>query len=214
MAEKRSQKQRHNWRSVLESYPNHVRAIGMISIENGVLEYNLSHLLARILDVRLDVGEALYLTPKSAFARLQILESAAKARLRPKKAGDRFYENESAKALALARVLRIVGKAKSAIGQRHTIMHDLWGVHVDDSSGASGVARISLPAKEGTPATPAPETHLQALIENMRTLINEIKTFNDELKDRHPALVDMALEPPDKGPPKIPITPKTPTADS
>jgi hypothetical protein len=112
---------------VLENHPEHVHAIGMISILNANLEEALGELLARALHIRVEVGKAVYRTPKSAFVRLEILEAAAKALLRPKEEGDTFNENEEGKAAALQRELQVVARARGIIGRRHKVMHDAWG---------------------------------------------------------------------------------------
>jgi hypothetical protein len=56
--------------SVLELLPEYVRAIGMISIENANMEFALAGLFASVIQVPLSTGRAIYLTPKSAMARL------------------------------------------------------------------------------------------------------------------------------------------------
>ena len=43
------------WESELEQFPDHVRAIGMISIENGNLELALADLMATALMRRLRI---------------------------------------------------------------------------------------------------------------------------------------------------------------
>src|ERR1700687_493469 len=67
------------WQSILEKHPEHVRLIGMIAIETGNLEIALADLFARMLSIPLRIGRAVYLTPQSAQARLDILVNAAKA---------------------------------------------------------------------------------------------------------------------------------------
>lgn len=64
-------------------HPEHVRAIGMISIENANLEHSLARLFATMLFISVPVGHAIYLTPKSAIARIEIFENAAKRALQP-----------------------------------------------------------------------------------------------------------------------------------
>jgi hypothetical protein len=100
------------WWSPLEECPEHVRAIGMISIENAnlFLEYELADLFFRILQIRPHVGRAIYLTPKSAIARIEIFENASKAVLAPK------TENENFAAAFLEKALCIAPRARAVVG--------------------------------------------------------------------------------------------------
>lgn len=157
----------------------------MISIENANLELALGELLARVLHIRTEIGESVYLTPRSAFARLEIFEAAAKAGLRPKREGDRFYENEEAKAAALARVLSIVGRAKNVVDRRHKVIHDAWGIM--DETGE--VFRAPLPPRENE--THEPISTLRSLIRDLRQLISDTKELSTEFKQTPPTLVDV-----------------------
>jgi hypothetical protein len=154
---------------VLEHRSEHVHAIGMISILNANLEEALGELLARVLHIRVEVGKAIYLTPKSAFARLEILEAAAKARLRPKEEGDTFNENEEGKAATLQRVLQVVPRARGVIGRLHKVMHDAWGIE----TGTTIVARVSLPLAQKNAAVPAPIKTFFDLIRDIQGVIND-----------------------------------------
>jgi hypothetical protein len=71
-----------------------------------------------------EIGRAIYFEPRSASLRVDILEAAAKNALRAKSAKDRFVQNETAKAKALASVTSAIGPARSAIGRRHDIIHE------------------------------------------------------------------------------------------
>jgi hypothetical protein len=54
------------WQSVLEGrHARYVRAIGMVSIENGNMEVLWSRLLAVMLNVPDDIAEAIYFAPKA-----------------------------------------------------------------------------------------------------------------------------------------------------
>jgi hypothetical protein len=68
--------------STLQDFPDHVHAIGMISIENGNLEYAMAALFSRVIMVRLQVGVSVYMTPKAAVPRIEILENASKTALK------------------------------------------------------------------------------------------------------------------------------------
>jgi hypothetical protein len=61
--------------SPLIDYPDHVMAIGMISIELGNLETMLGELLGSLLHISPHNGRLIYLSPQSGFGRLAILEN-------------------------------------------------------------------------------------------------------------------------------------------
>jgi hypothetical protein len=145
------------WWSPLEDCPEHVRAIGMISIENANLEYELADLFSRILQIHPRVGRAIYLTPKSAIARIEIFENASKAVLSPK------TDSENLAAAFLEKALCIASRARAVVGKRHEIIHDGWGV--DSQTG--NVLRI--PTKRAQ--APVPLADLQNLVRDFRLLI-------------------------------------------
>jgi hypothetical protein len=177
------------WRSYLENRSDYVQAIGMISIENANLEMALSDLLAAVLHLRRDVGRAIYFRPHAAILRVEILEAAACSYLRPKRPGDRFYENEPAKAEALKHVGSIVGRAKSVIGRRHKVIHDAWGI--EDTTGE--VRRSALPlVGEGEPA---PIHTLNNLIKDTRKLIVDAVNLTALMRKNPPTLIDLQMEP-------------------
>jgi hypothetical protein len=99
----------------------------MISIENANLEHSLASLFSRMLFISLAVGHAIYLTPKSAQARIEIFENAAKRALGP--AGS--DEHRKQRKQALDRALRIATRARALVGKRHGIIHDAWGVDAE-----------------------------------------------------------------------------------
>jgi hypothetical protein len=107
-------------KSSLENYPDYVRAIGMISIENANLEHALASLFSKMLFISLAVGHAIYLTPKYAIARIEIFENAARVALSPR--GDADHKKKLQRALKEAN--RIANRARTAIGKRHGIIHD------------------------------------------------------------------------------------------
>jgi hypothetical protein len=97
-------------KSVLENRPDYTSAIGMINIEIGGLEMTLGRLLGAVLNVQDAVGQVLYLTPKSAFARLEILENVVTVLIDEEGGGH-------------ARLLSIVKRAKTILGKRHELIH-------------------------------------------------------------------------------------------
>jgi hypothetical protein len=91
--------------------------------------------------VRVRTGRAIYLTPRSAIARIEIFEAAAKAHLEFRDwNGNEDHQKKIAN--AFAKSLSIISRAKSAVGKRQGIIHDQWGL--DEKT--RGVMRKSLPA--------------------------------------------------------------------
>ena len=194
-----------SWASTLENHPDYVHAIGMISIENANLELGLSHLFAEILMIPRHVGEAVYLTPRSAFARLDILRSAATARYRPRKGGKASSKIEMQKAAALASVLDIEKRARSVIGRRHEIIHNLWGVTEDEPT---IVSRTELPRPRPGEGKRVTLSELNNLIRDTRGLIGQILIISSDFVREPPLLVDMRIEPRDRNPSRIRRTPR------
>jgi hypothetical protein len=144
--------------STLERHRDYVHAIGVISIENANLEVALAELFARILHISPQVGEAIYLTPRSAFARLEIFRAAADAALRPRRRGG---QNEARKAETLIKAHDLHRRAKSAVGRRHDVIHNAWGTTAEEPE---KVARTTLPRPQPGKGKPAPLSGLHNLL--------------------------------------------------
>jgi hypothetical protein len=169
--------------STLEEFPDHVRAIGMISIENGNLEDAMAELFSRVIMVKLEVGLSIYMTPKAAVPRIEILENAAKAAFR-----ERGTDAQKQKlAAALKRVVSVCGRAKALVGKRHHIIHDGWGV----DSESRKVRRFA-------PGSPKGEhvavSELEVIIQDCRRLIDDAHDLADELKASPPQMVSLRRE--------------------
>ncbi len=179
------------WQSALELTPDYVRAIGMISIENANLESAMATLFSRIIGAPHKIGRVVYLTPKSASARSEVFRSAARASLTP---GLTWQGNEAHQMKmkdALQRTLAIASKAEAFVGQRHGIIHDLWGI--DSETDEVERRSLGLPAKtDGKVSLEA----LEKLITDIRGLIDEARTLADEFRHKPPYMVDMRLDSP------------------
>jgi hypothetical protein len=64
-------------RHQLSRYPDHIKAIGMIALETVDLEIELAVLFSTMLRLSSAVAEAIYMTPKSEQARLEVLKNTA-----------------------------------------------------------------------------------------------------------------------------------------
>ena len=79
--------------SSLERHPEHVRALGMISIEIGNLEILLGELLGAIIGIDTDLSQIIYMTPQSYIGRLEILENVIDHVMKPEIDGTKNSTN-------------------------------------------------------------------------------------------------------------------------
>jgi hypothetical protein len=171
------------WQSVLERHPDHVQAIGMISIEQANLDVMLSELLAAILDVPPLLGQALLLTPQSATAKSYMLRNVAKvafptyplASVGPDLLDVTKATNES-RERDRKRVEAIAERAKTIAGKRNNVIHELWGI----DQATLAVTRRQMPLRSGTPRTLVPIEMLNDIIRDIRQLITETVALTRE----------------------------------
>jgi len=159
----------------------------MISIENANLEGALAILFSRTVSVPFKVGQAIYLTPKSAIARIEIFKNAARAMLSPNTwKGDEAQQKQMA--IALSKIIKLIERAETLTGKRHGIIHDRWFLDSDTDE----VARLSLslPAKTDGPV---PLATLERLIADFRSLIDDVHELSAEFKTRNPHMVNLHL---------------------
>lgn len=178
-----SSKEEDLWVSVMEAHPEHVKAIGMISIENANLEDAMSILFARVIFVNERIAYAIYMTPKSAAARIDLLENGARAALAAKKMG---APREPQKEQAWRKIANIVKRARTVTGKRHAIIHDGWGVQDGD------VTRYVTGSRE-LKSEPMPLTRLRDLVSQFRILVTDVLELAAEFKNSPPKLASMKL---------------------
>jgi hypothetical protein len=174
------------WKSDLEHYPEHVREIGMISIENGNLELALADLLAATLMLPRSVAHAIYFTPRAASLRIDIFAAATKQYLKPSRRKNQTSIIETQKREALARVTRL---AKSSLGvtqRRHAIIHDAWSAF-----GQDGVVRQKIGETLHRQMEPVSIETLRMITRDLRGLIDEANALTAEFKEDPPTMVDM-----------------------
>ena len=160
-------KKEHRFKSVLEAKaPAHLQAIGLVAIEITNLEHALATLLAATIDAPEDFGHIIYLTPKSAIARLDVFEN--------------IVEYLLVKKSDLANKLQgIVRKAKSVMGKRHKIVHGLWGI-TDEL-----VSVYSSPKKETDKPQPYGVDDLMRIVTDIRDLVEEVADLVKDLRTYH-----------------------------
>jgi hypothetical protein len=155
----------------------------MISVENGNLEHALCGLFSQVCSISVRVGYAIYLTPKSALVRIEILQNAARAMLGSADPAE-TDEIKKTRRLALSKTLKIAMRAKALIGKRHAIIHDSWGVSQDGH-----VVRFVTPSPNLEPSLVA-INDLERLITDFRRVISDTYSLQEELKITLPAITE------------------------
>jgi hypothetical protein len=145
--------------STLERHPEHVKAIGMISVELANIELHIATLLACLLDRHPRIGHAIYFAPRGAAARLDIVQAVA----------DELKVDHPK---LMKQTTSLLKRARTVMNKRHGYIHDVWGI-IDESN---IVLRGSLPLhkKEGVIV---PLAELKTVISDLRSLISDIHQF-------------------------------------
>ena len=155
------------FQSTMESHPDYVFAIGMITIELGNLEMELADLLGAILNCHKDVAHAIYFTPRAVIPRVDVLVNVSESTL-----------NQD---LPVCKRLRsVAGRAKAVMGKRNTLLHAVWGTREKEG----GVHRCELPMKEGA-LVPVRIKELYQTVDDIRELIAKINGLQDEVSALH-----------------------------
>jgi hypothetical protein len=180
------------WNSILRKHPKHVALIGMIAIESGNLEIALATLFARMLAIPLRTGRAVYLTPLSAHARLDILRNAAKAA---------FGRSVKSKALrdqyrhTFTRVTEIITRASNVQNKRNRIVHDSWGYNDDDEE----VSRLMIDGNPDRESVSVPLNELENDLKSLRAVIQDAGSLARAFRKRPPLMADMRNSPTNSG---------------
>jgi hypothetical protein len=206
---RRPKKPDQEWRtgSALVSRPDHVHALGMISIELGHLEGMLGCLLGALLHISPDIGRLIYLAPRAALGRIAIIERIL----------DVTLKDGSETRAAIEKNLQ---KAKAILGKRHDFIHGRWGL--SDLSEQAEVFWHSVPFEPEKPARPVPLSELTGLIDSIRSTADDIAAITEELYEgwppyssqarrpkRQPAATTGSARPRPSGPPKPPRLPRS-----
>jgi hypothetical protein len=157
-------------KSTLHRWPDHVQAIGMISVEIANLEIMLGELLASLLHIDRHYGHVVYLTPQAALGRLAILRNVIQDTLEKETSGRQKLDD-------------IVSRANGVILRRHELIHNSWGVAPDNPR---RVLRRSLPNRENQPAKAVILQELTDLIETIRELSDHVRRTTDEVFSEWP----------------------------
>ena len=106
------------YQSILERFPDHVKAIGMSSIEIANLDIHLGELFGAILRIDKRAGAAIYLIPQSAIASLDMLKSLI----------DAIYPDDTSQRKHL---ISLYKRALQVKNKRDRLVHDAWGTNTD-----------------------------------------------------------------------------------
>lgn len=150
------------YQSALINKPEHLAAIGLVSVEIAHLEEAMASLFSAISGVHWLVANAIYYTPNAAMARMDIISNVAPLTLHAHKRH-------------LDKVNRFIERAKAAMGKRHQIMHSLWTLSEDREN----LYRLKLPTFNGRTEVTLKDLHSTAL--QIQTLSTEISIFTGKL---------------------------------
>ncbi len=149
----------------MERHPDIVKAIGMISVEMGNLEIFLGDMLGALLHIDRVVGRTVYLTPKSAYGRIEILKNVV---------AQSMIEGTDLRKAAES----LISRGETVIGKRHEFMHEAWGLSEEDQT---TVVRRRLPFTTRTKSKPVTLEELRRLIQDIRELAHDVILFRDEI---------------------------------
>ena len=143
--------------SPLVKHPEHVMAIGMISVELANLDGHFSTLLAMLLNVEPKIGQQLYFAPRAATVRIEMVSQVADGLSRRNPA-------------AAKKVKSLTKRARNIVDKRHKYIHDAWGVTSDGK-----VVRASLPTWRAKKKHLVPLSELNTVVNDIRMLVKEIR---------------------------------------
>lgn len=126
----------------------------MTSVEMANLDIFLGYLFCAILKIPPAAAE-IYLSPKAAFARLDLIEVAIKSMLVEESAG---YKH----------LLSLHKRAVRITSDRHNLIHDVWGTNPDGQVGRRSI-------RTSNPITPVPLKQLEQMIQDIRVLIGDVR---------------------------------------
>jgi hypothetical protein len=154
MRKREAEEKRRPFQSTLDAFPDHVKAIGMISIEIANLEFALGDLLGAVLHIRPDFARTIYQTPNAGMGRLAILDNAIDDALIKDSDGHKHLRS-------------ITKAAKALMGQRHEMIHDAWGTAEEDRT---KIMRRAVPFRDTRPAKPVALADLTDMVTRIRAL--------------------------------------------
>lgn len=150
--------------TIMEEFPEHLRAIGTLAVEIVNLELMLAELLSALLRVPRRAGNEIYFTPRANTLRVQILQNVAAELL-------------ASVPEAKGRVISLAKRAIGAINERSKVLHDAWATP-DRLRVYRHPAPLTRKPKE--PPQPAKLSEIIKHITIIRGLITETKRLTRE----------------------------------
>ena len=153
------------YQTALERHPDMLQLIGTMSVEATNLDIVLARLLSAVLHIDTNYGSIVYLTPKSAYARLEILENTISEATEK--------NSEINKELS-----SLVKRARGVIGKRHETMHVSWGVSKENPE---NICFEKLPFKRDGQSETKQKKELERVIFDTRDLITDVILTADNM---------------------------------
>lgn len=149
------------YQSILAEHPEHLKALGMISIELANLDIFMGAVFAAILKVPRHAGQQVYLTPRGAMARIDTFNAAVNAMMDEKSGTHKHLTS-------------LADRAKRILQKRHQMLHDSWGTD------SHGVVRRPLTKRESS--IPCPLTELTRQVRDIQNLIGDFQAAEKALE--------------------------------
>lgn len=149
------------YQTALERHPEMLKLIGTVSVEATNLDVALGRLFSAVLHIDAHYGSVVYLTPKAAFARLDMLRNAVK-------------ESIAKSGTHRAKIDNIIKRAETIIGKRHEAMHVAWSVsavNVDE------IGYFNLPFSRDVGPKDKKIEEMERVVSDTRQLITEVIEF-------------------------------------
>lgn len=171
--------------SRMEDHPEHVKAIGMISIEIANMEGHIALWLMPLLEIDAHQARIIYFTPKASIARLEIIENLI---------GSLAEEHQRT---VVALLNPILERARKVFSKRHTFIHNAWGFSQNEDE----VVTTMLPPAGRFKSKPVPISELTAYIERIRSVATDAWNIVGKIENvlRADTSLQMFIE---VGPPK------------
>lgn len=158
-----AKEQTEDWKSTLDNQPEHLRLIGLISVEMSNLEIWLADVFCDVCAGKPTIMQAVYFAPRAAMLRVDMLIDAAKAAMALKE--EEFREIDLLRAVALG------SRAKRLLEKRNKIMHGAWSVVPETKEVHLERAQGSKRREESKPFT---TEELRGLVRDIRLLIGDV----------------------------------------
>jgi hypothetical protein len=155
--------------TALTRRPQHLEAIGTLTVEITHMERAVSELFGVILGMHFFLGEAIYFTLNSGIARMDLVKNTAPLVL------SKSLDEQK-------KVEKFIERAKAVMGKRHAVIHSFWTLaeHGED------IRREKLGEFKKARIAVVTLAELRQQIEDVQRLTNEIYAFCNAFRKAHP----------------------------